>query len=126
MGCYVLGLQEIDQTQVAVAGGKGAHLGELSRIEGLRVPPGFCVTTSAFQRMVAEAPPLDDQLDRLSRLAPDDREAIGALSAELRRALEGVAIPGDLAAAITRPLVRLGEGAAYAVRSSATAEDSPA
>ncbi len=51
MGCYVLGVQEIDQAQVAVAGGKGAHLGELSRIEGLRVPAGFCVTTDAFQRI---------------------------------------------------------------------------
>ncbi|MDQ3835176.1 MAG: hypothetical protein M3315_16475, partial [Actinomycetota bacterium] len=50
MGCYVLGFQEIDQTQVAVVGGKGAHLGELSRIEGIRVPAGFCVTTDAFQR----------------------------------------------------------------------------
>ncbi|HEX2034926.1 MAG TPA: PEP/pyruvate-binding domain-containing protein, partial [Chloroflexota bacterium] len=49
MGRYVLGFQEIDQTQVAVVGGKGAHLGELSRIEGLRVPAGFCVTTDAFQ-----------------------------------------------------------------------------
>ena len=48
MGCYVLGFQEIDQTQVAVVGGKGAHLGELSRIEGIRVPAGFCVTTDAF------------------------------------------------------------------------------
>jgi phosphoenolpyruvate synthase/pyruvate phosphate dikinase len=36
MGCYVLGFQEIGQTQVAVVGGKGAHLGELSRIEGIR------------------------------------------------------------------------------------------
>ena len=49
MGCYVLGFQEIDQTQVAVVGGKGANLGELSRIEGLRVPAGFCVTTDAFR-----------------------------------------------------------------------------
>src|SRR5436305_207067 len=47
---YVLGFQEIDQTQVAVVGGKGAHLGELSRIEGLRVPAGFCVTTDAFRQ----------------------------------------------------------------------------
>ncbi len=38
MGNYVLDFQEIDQTQVAVVGGKGAHLGELSRIEGIRVP----------------------------------------------------------------------------------------
>src|ERR671930_868826 len=125
MGCYVLGFQEIDQTQVAVVGGKGAHLGELSRIEGIRVPAGFCVTTDAFQRIMAEASSIDDRLDRLSRLKPDDREAIRALSAEIRRTLEGIAIPDDLAAAITSPLARLGEQAAYAVRSSATAEDLP-
>lgn len=126
MGCYVLGFQEIDLTQVAVVGGKGAHLGELSRIEGVRVPAGFCVTTGAFQRIMAEAPSIDDPLDRLSLLSPDDREAIRALSAEIRRTLEGIAIPDDLAAAITRPLAGLGEHAAYAVRSSATAEDLPA
>lgn len=125
MSCYVLDFQEIDQTQAAVVGGKGAHLGELSRIEGIRVPAGFCVTTDAFQRIVAEAPSVDDRLDRLSRLKPDDREAIRALSAEIRRTIEGIAVPADLAAAITRALARLGEQAAYAVRSSATAEDLP-
>src|SRR5256714_4247159 len=125
MGCYVLDFQEIDQTQVAVVGGKGALLGELSRIEGIDVPAGFCVTTDAFQRILAEAPSIDDRLDRVSRLKPADREAIRALSAEIRRALEGSAIPEDLASAITRPLARLGEQAAYAVRSSATAEDFP-
>ena len=122
---YVLGLEDIDRTQVAVVGGKGAHLGELSRIEGIRVPAGFCVTTDAFQRILTEAPSIDDRLDRLSRLKPDDRNAIRALSEETRRALEGIAISEDLAAAITRPLARLGEQGAYAVRSSATAEDLP-
>src|SRR5450631_2211413 len=125
MGSYVLGFQEIDQTQVAVVGGKGAHLGELSRIEGIRVPAGFCVTTDAFQRILAETPSIDDRLDRLSRLKPENREAIGDLSGEIRRALEGIAIPEDLASAITRALARFGEQAAYAVRSSATAEDLP-
>jgi pyruvate,water dikinase len=125
MGSYVRGFQEIDQTQVAVVGGKGAHLGELSRIEGIRVPAGFCVTTDASRRIMAEAPSIGDRLDRLSRLNPDDREAIRTLSAEIRRTLEGIAIPDDLAAAITRSLARLGERAAYAVRSSATAEDLP-
>src|SRR5436305_4985449 len=103
-GGYVLGFGEIDQAQVAAVGGKGAHLGELSRIEGIRVPAGFCVTTDAFQRIMAEAPSIDDRLDRLSRLEPDEREAISALSAEIRRTLEGVAVPDDLMAAITRPL----------------------
>jgi pyruvate,water dikinase len=125
MGRYVLGFRESDRTQVAVVGGKGAHLGELSRIEGVRVPAGFCVTTDAFRRIMAGAPSIDDRLERLSLLSPDDREAIRALSAEIRGAIEEVAIPDDLAAAITRPLARLGEQAAYAVRSSATAEDSP-
>ncbi|MFE5683248.1 rifamycin-inactivating phosphotransferase [Streptomyces sp. NPDC056512] len=122
---YVLDLQDVDGTQVAVVGGKGAHLGGLSRIEGIRVPGGFCVTTDAFRRIIAEAPLIDDRLDRLSRLNPDDREAIRTLSAEIRRTIEEIAIPGDLAAAITRALSLLGDQAAYAVRSSATAEDLP-
>ena len=122
---YVLGFEEIDQTQVAAVGGKGAQLGELSRIDGVRVPAGFCVTTDAFRRIMAEAPSLDDRLDELSRLNPDDREAIRTLSGEIRRTLEGIAIPDDLAAEITRAVTRLGQRAAYAVRSSATAEDLP-
>jgi phosphoenolpyruvate synthase/pyruvate phosphate dikinase len=121
----VLGFQAIDETQAAVVGGKGAHLGELSHIEGIRVSPGFCVTTNAFRRIMAQAPSIDDLLDRLSRLNAGDRNAIRTLSAEIRRTLEGIAIPGDVAAAITLALARLGEQAAYAVRSSATAEDSP-
>ncbi|MEV4813086.1 rifamycin-inactivating phosphotransferase [Micromonospora avicenniae] len=122
---YVLDLQEVDETQIAVVGGKAAHLGGLSRIEGIRVPAGFCVTTAAFQRIMAAAPSIDDRLDQLSRLSPDDREAIRTLSAEIRRTIEGTAIPDGLAAAITRALAEHGEHAAYAVRSSATAEDLP-
>src|ERR687889_2502060 len=82
MGCYVLGSQEIDQTQVAAVGGKGAHLGELSRIEGINVPPGFCVTTDAFRRIMveimAEAPSIDDRLDRLARPKPGGRGGVPA------------------------------------------------
>ncbi|MBJ7600196.1 rifamycin-inactivating phosphotransferase [Candidatus Nephthysia bennettiae] len=125
MGCYVLDFREIDQTQVAVVGGKGGHLGELSRIEGISVPAGFCVTTHAFQRILAEVASIDDRLARLSRLEPEDGEAIRALSAEIRRAVAGIAIPDDVTLAITLALARLGEQAACAVRSSATAEDLP-
>ena len=85
---YVLDFQEIDRTQIAAVGGKGAHLGELSRIDGIHVPPGFCVTTGAFRRMMADAPAIDDALDRLSRVGAADREAIRALSAEIRAVIE--------------------------------------
>src|SRR5215831_452308 len=84
---YVLGLEEIDGTQVALAGGKGAHLGELSRIEGIRVPAGFCVTTDAFRRIMTMVPGIDDRLDRLSRVDPGDQQAIRTLSAEIRGTL---------------------------------------
>ncbi|WP_399934337.1 rifamycin-inactivating phosphotransferase [Streptomyces kanamyceticus] len=124
---YVVGLRdrEIDETSVALVGGKGAHLGGLSRIEGIHVPDGFCVTTDAFRRTMAHVPSLDERLDRLSHLDLDDQEAIRTLSAEIRRIIEGTPVPDDLAAAVTRALARLGEQEAYAVRSSATAEDLP-
>jgi pyruvate,water dikinase len=122
---YVLGLDEVDETRTAVVGGKGAHLGGLSRIEDVHVPAGFCVTTDAFRRILAEAPSIGDRLDQLSRLDPDDREAVRTLSAEIRRTIEEIAVPGDIETAITRALAALGEQAAYAVRSSATAEDLP-
>ena len=125
MGGYVLGFDEIDQTQVARVGGKGAHLGELSRIEGIRVPAGFCVTTDAFLRMRAQTPSIDERLDRLSRVKADDREAIRTLSVEIRQAIEGIAVPDDVAVEVTGAVTRLGEKGAYAVRSSATAEDMP-
>ncbi|MFJ6755594.1 rifamycin-inactivating phosphotransferase [Streptomyces sp. NPDC091273] len=122
---YVRDLREVDGTQVAVVGGKAAHLGALSRIEGVRVPAGFCVTTDAFRRIMADVPSIGDRLDQLSRVDPDDRESIRTLSAQIRRTIEGIPVPGDLAAAITRALARLGGQAACAVRSSATAEDLP-
>ncbi|WP_437592421.1 rifamycin-inactivating phosphotransferase [Sorangium sp. So ce1000] len=125
MRTYVLGLQEVDRTKAKVVGGKGANLGELSRIEGIRVPAGFCVTTEAFQRILGEAPSIGGLLDRLSSLEVEDRDGIRELSGELRRIIEGTAIPEDLREALTQGLSRLGADDAYAVRSSATAEDLP-
>jgi phosphoenolpyruvate synthase/pyruvate phosphate dikinase len=125
MNDHVLSFQRIDSSRIASVGGKAAHLAELARIDGVHVPPGFCITTSAFRRILALAPAVDERLERLSRLSPDDRGAIAALSAEMRRAIEGLPLPDDLSAAIGRELAALGEHSACAVRSSASAEDSP-
>lgn len=73
---HVLDLREIDRTQVATAGGKGANLGELSRVEGIHVPAGYCVTTDAFRLVMAQVLATGDRLDQLSRLNLDDRDAI--------------------------------------------------
>jgi rifampicin phosphotransferase len=125
MGNDVLELEEIDRTQVALVGGKGAGLAELARMEGIRVPRGFCVTTDAFRRVMASASAIDDTLDRLTQLDPGDPDGIRSRAAELRTAIEGIAMPDDVAVAITGTLARFGEHVAYAVRSSATAEDLP-
>ena len=59
MSNEVVGFHEIDRTKIMLVGGKGAQLGELSRIEGVRVPAGFCLTTDAFRRIVTTVPLLE-------------------------------------------------------------------
>src|SRR5881227_2081182 len=129
MSSYVLGFQDIDKTKLMVVGGKGANLGELSKLEGIRVPDGFCVSTEAFKRVLGamdEELAIGGLLDRLALLKVEDREAIRELAAAIRGVIEGIAIPEDVQKEISRFLARLGEQGAYAVRSSATAEDLPA
>src|ERR687886_1638274 len=109
MSSYVLGFQDIDKTKLIVVGGKGANLGELSKIEGIRVPDGFCISTEAFKRIIGEAPSINGLLDQLSLLNVEDRAKIGQLSGEIRRVIEGIAIPEDINEAITRHLSQLGE-----------------
>ncbi|MFJ7017764.1 rifamycin-inactivating phosphotransferase Rph [Streptomyces sp. NPDC101117] len=124
-GRLVVDLQDVDAAGLAEVGGKGAHLGELSRIDGVRVPSGFCVTTHAFRRIMAEAPEGGELLDRLSRVDEGDQEAVRSLAARLRQVVEATPLPDEVAAAVTGALARHGERSAYAVRSSATAEDLP-
>ncbi|MEG4629394.1 phosphoenolpyruvate synthase [Microcoleus sp. AR_TQ3_B6] len=125
MSLYVLGFQDIDQTKLMLVGGKGANLGELSKIEGICVPDGFCISTEAFKRILGETSSINELLDRLSLLKVEDRDKIGELSGEIRRVIEGIAIPHDINEEIASLLSRLDEKNACAVRSSATAEDLP-
>jgi phosphoenolpyruvate synthase/pyruvate phosphate dikinase len=125
MSSFVVGLQDIDKSELLVAGGKGANLGEISKIEGIRVPGGFCISAEAFKRTIGETSSIDELLDELSLLKVEDRDEIGELSSEIRRSIEGLAIPQHINREVTNFLSRLGEKNAYAVRSSATAEDLP-
>lgn len=125
MGSYVLDFQDIDKTKIMVVGGKGANLGEISRIEGIRVPIGFCISTEAYKRIIFESSSINDLVEQLSLLKVENRDQISELSGEIRRVIEGIAIPADINEEIICLLSRLGEKDAYAVRSSATAEDLP-
>ena len=125
MSSHVLGFRDIDKTKIMVVGGKGANLGEISKVEGIRVPDGFCISTEAFKGIIGETPSIHELLDQLSLLKAEDRNNISELSSEIRRLIEGIAIPEDIHEELARHLSRLGEENAYAVRSSATAEDLP-
>ncbi|HMJ71119.1 MAG TPA: phosphoenolpyruvate synthase [Cyclobacteriaceae bacterium] len=125
MGAHILEFQEIDKTKIATVGGKGANLGELSRIEGVQVPGGFCVTTEAYKEVVGHSEELNSLLDQLTVLSADNRKSISETGAKIRKLIEEIPIPKGIEKEITRHLEQLGERNAYAVRSSATAEDLP-
>ena len=125
MSSFVLGFQDIDKTKLMVVGGKGANLGELSRIDGIRVPEGFCITTEAYKRISSQTPEFNDLLEQLSLLKVEDRESIGEISKKIRSVIEGTVIAKEIDEAVTHFMAKFGDKNAYAVRSSATAEDLP-
>ncbi len=122
---YILDFQEIDKTKLAIVGGKGANLGELARIDGIQVPDGFSISTEAFKRIIEETRSISELLNQLRLLNVEDRNKIIETSAEIRRAIEETAIPQEIEEEIADYLSKFGKKDAYAVRSSATAEDLP-
>lgn len=125
MNSYVIDFQDIDNAKLMMVGGKGLNLGELSRIEGIRVPEGFCVTTEAYKKAIEHNKDFNALFDQLSPLNIDDREKIGEISAKIRELIEEKKIATNIEEEIIHYLSKLGENNAYAVRSSATAEDLP-
>ncbi|QDW26825.1 phosphoenolpyruvate synthase [Pedobacter sp. KBS0701] len=125
MSTYAIGFQEIDRSDISGVGSKGANLGELSRIEGIQVPDGFCITTKAYKKITANNEQLTDLLDELSQFKTVDLESVGITSAEIRKLIENVCIPDDVTEEIESYLINFNEQEAFAIRSSSTAEDLP-
>ncbi|WP_434347204.1 phosphoenolpyruvate synthase [Myxococcus virescens] len=114
---------ELSREDVALAGGKGANLGEMTRA-GLPVPPGFVITAAAFQEAMA---PVRAQLSRLwAQVDPDDPSSLTQVTQQLRERVRSAPVPERLRAAILEAYQQLGADRAVAVRSSATSEDSAA
>lgn len=125
MNSLVLGFKEMDNKQLSLVGGKGLNLGELSKMNGIRVPDGFCVTTEGFRKAMEPNQSFHALVNRLAVLTPGDRKLIAEISSEIRQTIRRTEIPADVVTAVTHFLSQYGEEAAFAVRSSATAEDLP-
>ncbi len=125
MRSFVLGFQEIGKSQLGLVGGKGLNLGELTKIQQIQVPEGFCVTTEGYRMAVEHNITYQALLDQFTMLKAEEREAVSEISRKIRQTIEEVEIPAEVEEAVTREISRFGEKHAYAVRSSATAEDLP-
>ncbi|MCY8615221.1 phosphoenolpyruvate synthase [Bacillus haynesii] len=125
MSHLVLGFHEMEKTQLLLVGGKGLNLGELAKIQGIQVPEGFCVTTAGFQKAIKQNETFQALLDQLAMLKVEDRDQIGEISRKIRHTIMEVEISSNVVKEVTRYLSRFGDEHAYAVRSSATAEDLP-
>lgn len=125
MNSYVLNFQAINSTKLPLVGGKGANLGELARIDGIQVPDGFCISTDAYREIIEGTPVINKLIDQLSLLKVEERSAISELSAAIRKAIECITIPAAISDEVAQLLTGFGENNAYAIRSSATAEDLP-
>ncbi|MBI4993260.1 MAG: hypothetical protein HZC26_03975 [Candidatus Magasanikbacteria bacterium] len=128
----------ISKSDVAIAGGKGASLGEMSKAK-IPVPRGFVVLASAFDRFLEETDLNAEIKARLKEVNPEDTNSVDKASNVIRDTIHDHEMPKDLAEEILkafdelcttsplpagRPSPSKGEGAYVAVRSSATAEDS--
>ena len=121
----VLPFTAIDRASLPIAGGKAANLGEMIHA-GLPVPPGFCVTTTAYA-LVAEESGIEAILAELATTDAGDTARLVKLATAVRDRLLAAPIPTSIVEAIIDAYRALGDGEfiPVAVRSSATAEDLP-
>jgi len=121
---FVLGLNELDDSQPAAVGGKAANLAVLLQA-GMPVPRGFCITTFAFERFLGSCPDRTGLVELWSRCAAGDMERIPKLSRDVQGCLANSSMPPAVREAVLAAWREMGEARSYAVRSSATVEDAP-
>jgi pyruvate,water dikinase len=120
-GDLILDLKSIRKDMLSVAGGKGANLGELIAF-GIRVPPGFVITSNAYKYFI-EYNNLKEKIKEVLEKESDEESA----SEKIRSLILSALVPKDLEESIYKGYDSLsktvGKEVLVAVRSSATAED---
>ena len=126
---YVVKFEDLSKSDIGIAGGKGANLGELTQA-GIPVPPGFVVTAQAYEKFMDEAGINDKVMSILDEIDINDTKALQAASEEIKDMIKESSIPEDMVLLIREAYnqlcQRVGEDDTdVAIRSSATAEDLP-
>lgn len=125
---FVVWFREVDKEDIALVGGKGANLGEMTKA-GFPVPNGFIVTSEAYKHFLDETRLRSKIETALHNLDVSDSKALDQASKTVRELITGSQFPRDIANEVITAYFKLDEGlvkhAMVAVRSSATAEDLP-
>ncbi|MDD1775043.1 MAG: phosphoenolpyruvate synthase, partial [Methanobacterium sp.] len=121
--------EELNREDVAIAGGKGANLGELTQA-GIPVPPGFVITSRTYDQFIKETGIFNEIMDILDALDVNKNKELQAAARKIKNIINETPIPDDIKMIIIEAYNalchRIGKENAYvAVRSSATAEDLP-
>ncbi|KPJ78538.1 MAG: hypothetical protein AMJ54_03430 [Deltaproteobacteria bacterium SG8_13] len=126
----VLPIDRLSRENIADVGGKAANLGEIANRAHLPVPPGFAITAYAYQQFL-EFNELTDWIEgRLKNVNIDDTQHIVKVGSHIQERLMGAQLQPDLEQSIGRAAQELtekfGPSIRFAVRSSATSEDTDA
>jgi pyruvate,water dikinase len=119
----VVWFREVTKNDIAIVGGKGANLGEMTKA-GIPVPQGFIVTAHAYFSFIEKTGIHDEIVNTLEPLDVQDSKQLQTLAAKVQDIIKGAEIPPEIIEQIERAYVKMGRGL-VAVRSSATAEDLP-
>ncbi len=119
---FIKNLKGVSKKDTAVAGGKGASLGEMSRA-GIPVPPGFVILANAFDNFLEKTDLLQDIKAQIDKVNYDDVNSVDQVSNVIRDLINDAKMPRDLQKELL-PQFRKLNARFVAVRSSATAEDS--
>ena len=126
---YVQKFEDLNKSDIGIAGGKGANLGELTQA-GIPVPPGFVVTAETYEKFMEDSGINDKVLDILDQIDINDTKALQSAAEEIKAIIIETPIPDDMVMfikeAYNQLCQRVGEDDTdVAIRSSATAEDLP-
>jgi pyruvate,water dikinase len=123
-GLYTLDFSRISHADFARVGGKCASLGEMTQA-GVAVPPGFAVTTDAYQAMLDHHGMRAEIERHLEGVDPFDLDQVDRAAQAIRIRMRGHKLPSEVEAEVRAAYAAMGDDMPVAVRSSATAEDLP-
>jgi len=119
---FISELKKIDKKDILMVGGKGASLGEMTH-SGFKVPLGFVILTSAFERFLKESNVELAIIKIWKKIDFQDLASINRSSKSIKKIIEKVDIPNEIEKEIWNAFKKL-KTKFVAVRSSATVEDS--